>query len=90
MEGFARKVDNALGGKTVFISNPKRQFSLYYAHLDSQTVTNGQYVHQGDTVGFIGNTGNARGTVPHLHFGIYTQYGAINPLAFIQPNNKEQ
>src|SRR5690606_27916946 len=33
----------------------------------------------------IGNTGNARTTPPHLHFGIYTSSGAVDPLPFIRP-----
>ncbi|RYE21708.1 MAG: M23 family peptidase, partial [Sphingobacteriales bacterium] len=37
----------------------------------------------GDTIGLVGNTGNARNTPSHLHFGIYTSGGAIDPLAFV-------
>lgn len=89
VDGYARKSNNRLGGKTVFISNARNGYSLYYAHLDSQNVHGGAFVSAGDTIGFIGNTGNAAGTVPHLHFGIYTDSGAINPIAFIQPNEKK-
>ena len=32
-----------------------------------------------DLLGFVGTTGNARGTPPHLHYGIYAGDGAINP-----------
>jgi murein DD-endopeptidase MepM/ murein hydrolase activator NlpD len=42
----------------------------------------------GDVVGYVGNTGNARGTPPHLHYGVYTWgAGAINPFPLLQ---KEQ
>ena len=34
-------------------------------------------------LGYVGTTGNAEGTPPHLHFGIYTSDGAINPAAFV-------
>ncbi len=38
-------------------------------------------------MGFVGNTGNARTTAPHLHFGIYRRYeGAINPYYFFKQN----
>ena len=47
--------------------------SLYYAHLDRQAVRRGDVVKMGDTLGFVGNTGNARTTPPHLHFGIYSR-----------------
>jgi len=59
--------------------------SLYYAHLDSILVPTGKKVIIGDTLGLVGNTGNARTTVPHLHFGIYKSgQGAINPLPFVK------
>jgi murein DD-endopeptidase MepM/ murein hydrolase activator NlpD len=35
-------------------------------------------------MGTVGNTGNARHTPAHLHFGIYTNSGAVDPLAFVQ------
>lgn len=39
----------------------------------------------GDTLGLVGNTGNAKTTAPHLHFGIYKSgQGAINPLPFVK------
>ncbi len=36
-------------------------------------------VHAGDVVGFVGTTGNAQGTRPHLHFGMYYKDTVINP-----------
>lgn len=74
---------NNLGGKVVFMRPEGKDYSLYYAHLDTQLVTAGQSVAVGDTLGLMGNTGNARTTPPHLHFGIYTSAGAIDPLPFI-------
>lgn len=74
-----------LGGNVVFLSDPERNIRLYYAHLDRQNVSNGQRVSIGDTVGFVGNTGNARTTGSHLHFGIYGfDTGATDPLPFIR------
>jgi murein DD-endopeptidase MepM/ murein hydrolase activator NlpD len=84
-DGLIRSVtENNLGGKVVFLFDPATRFSLYYAHLDSQTSRAGQRVKAGDTVGLVGKTGNAINTIPHLHFGIYTGNGAIDPLAFIK------
>ena len=60
-----------LGGKVVWVRDDVRNARLYYAHLDSQAVVNGQLIEVGDTLGFVGNTGNARTTPPHLHFGVY-------------------
>ncbi|WP_019988295.1 M23 family metallopeptidase [Rudanella lutea] len=76
---------NQLGGNIVFLSDNARNQNLYYAHLDRWNVTDGQRVSVGDTVGFVGNTGNARTTAPHLHFGIYTfGEGAVDPLPYIR------
>jgi peptidoglycan LD-endopeptidase LytH len=77
--------NNRLGGKVVFLRTSGKSLSIYYAHLDSQLVRVGQTVKRGDTVGLVGNTGNAISTPPHLHFGIYTGEGAIDPLAFVDP-----
>ena len=74
------------GGKVVWVRDPVRNTRLYYAHLDSQAVANGDRIEVGDTLGFVGNTGNARATPPHLHFGIYRSgRGAMDPMPFLQP-----
>lgn len=75
--------EKGLGGKQVWLRDQKRNQSLYYAHLDS-IVPGLNKVDHGDTIGFVGNTGNARTTPPHLHFGIYKSgKGALNPLGFV-------
>lgn len=74
------------GGRVVWLSDGERRQSLYYAHLDSQLVARGQQVRPGDTLGLVGNTGNARTTPPHLHFGIYRRgRGPVDPLPFVRP-----
>lgn len=82
---IARVGDNNLGGKVIFLRPKGKNLSLYYAHLDEQLVRSGQRVSAGDTIGLVGNTGNARTTPPHLHFGIYALGGAIDPFVFINP-----
>lgn len=75
-----------IGGKVVWLRDGRRNRSLYYAHLDSQAVSAGQWVEIGDTLGFVGNTGNARTTPPHLHFGVYYRgEGAVNPFPYLRP-----
>ncbi len=84
VEGVVTAVrDQGLGGKQVWVRDQQRNWSLYFAHLDSQLVQNLQRVSPGDTLGLVGNTGNARTTAPHLHFGIY-ENGAINPFPAIK------
>lgn len=76
--------DGGLGGKTVWLRPSGKDITLYYAHLDSQLVEAGQRVSTGDTVGLLGNTGNAINTPPHLHFGIYGNAGAVNPIYYVK------
>jgi peptidoglycan LD-endopeptidase LytH len=85
--GVAYRVGiTGLGGKVVWVRDPVRNFRLYYAHLDSQHVRDGDRVEIGDTLGFVGNTGNARTTPPHLHFGIYRSgEGPMDPVPFLAP-----
>jgi peptidoglycan LD-endopeptidase LytH len=76
---------NRLGGNVVWIFGPGRQMH-YYAHLDRfGEFEPGDLVMPGDIVGYVGDTGNARGTPPHLHYGVYTpSAGAINPFPLLQ------
>lgn len=84
-DGYITSVtENVLGGKVIFMQPFKTSYNVYYAHLDEQLVITGQQVKAGDVIGLIGNTGNAKTTAPHLHFGIYTIGGAIDPLAFVE------
>ncbi|QNP54173.1 peptidoglycan DD-metalloendopeptidase family protein [Hymenobacter qilianensis] len=73
------------GGKVVWLADTKHGQHIYYAHLDQQLVQAGQTVQIGDTLGLVGNTGNARTTPPHLHFGIYRGgRGAVDPFPFVR------
>lgn len=47
-----------------------------YMHLSSVSVRDGQNVRAGATLGLSGDTGNASGTTPHLHFEIWTSLQA--------------
>jgi len=74
---------NNLGGKVIWLYDLQRGQTYYFAHLDSQWVSMSMNIKQGDTLGQVGNTGNARSTAPHLHFGIYRN-GSLDPLHYIQ------
>ncbi len=83
-KAYVRNVSvRGLGGKVVWLYDAKRRMSMYFAHLDSQIVKSGTYVEPGDTIGMVGNTGNARYTPPHLHFGIYSN-GPIDPYYYLK------
>jgi len=83
-EGMITSVrEGGIGGKVVWLRPTGKNYTLYYAHLDQQLVQPGQMVKKGDVIGTVGNTGNARTTPAHLHFGIYTFGGAVDPYPFI-------
>ncbi len=79
----SRVKTGGLGGKTVWVRDDKFGHQQYFAHLDEQLVIPGQSVNTGDTLGTVGNTGNARTTPPHLHYGIYKGSGPVDPLPFL-------
>jgi murein DD-endopeptidase MepM/ murein hydrolase activator NlpD len=85
-EGYVVKIgESALGGNTIFVLGAGGR-SYYYAHLDSyaEQLAVGDYVMPGTVLGYVGTTGNAAGTAPHLHFGVYTRGGAIDPLPLLK------
>ncbi len=76
--------ETPVGGRVVWVRDSDRSLSRYYAHLDSQAVEEGTRVSPGDLLGTVGNTGNARTTPPHLHFGLYLRgEGAVDPWDFL-------
>lgn len=88
-DGYVTGVtDGGLGGKAVWLRPDGKNYTLYYAHLDKQLVQQGQQVKKGDVVGLVGNTGNAQYTPSHLHFGVYSFNGAVNPLPFVNRSVK--
>jgi murein DD-endopeptidase MepM/ murein hydrolase activator NlpD len=73
-----RTGNGGLGGKSVYLYGNGVEF--YYAHLSSISVGAGQSVSAGQRLGGNGDTGNARGGAPHLHFEIHPGGGrAIDP-----------
>lgn len=64
------------GGRSVVVDHGGGVFSVYY-HMKGFTVSEGQRVARGDTIGAVGATGRATG--PHLHFGVRVPGGRIDP-----------
>jgi murein DD-endopeptidase MepM/ murein hydrolase activator NlpD len=77
--------ENTLGGNFVLATGAGGR-RYYYAHLDSIAgdIWLGMPVGTTTVLGFVGTTGNASGTPPHLHFGIYMRGGAIDPLPLLR------
>lgn len=75
-----------IGGRVVWLRDDERRQSIYYAHLEEQLVERGLEVEPGDTIGLVGNSGNARTTPTHLHFGVYRRgQGPMDPMPFVRP-----
>lgn len=84
-EGYVVRVgESPLGGKTVYVLGAGGR-GYYYAHMDAyaEGLAAGNFVTRDTVLGYVGTTGNARGTPPHLHFGVYTHGGAVNPLPLL-------
>jgi murein DD-endopeptidase MepM/ murein hydrolase activator NlpD len=90
-EGYVANIgENSLGGQTVSVIGAGGRV-YYYAHLDSYAphLAEGDYVTTQTLLGYVGTTGNAAGTPPHLHFGVYDRGGAMNPLPLLNDRPQE-
>ncbi|HEV3403152.1 MAG TPA: M23 family metallopeptidase [Gaiellaceae bacterium] len=83
---------NNIGGNRLWIRDAQGN-EFYYAHLSafSPLAVDGAQVHAGDVVGFMGQTGDARGTPVHLHFEVHPvgllslgYDGAVDPTSYLQ------
>jgi murein DD-endopeptidase MepM/ murein hydrolase activator NlpD len=64
------------GGLMIYTVDSTRRFIYYYAHLDRYHpgLTEGKAIARGDTIGYVGTSGNAPSNQPHLHFAILRTY----------------
>lgn len=53
-----------------------------YGHMSRLNVAEGQHIHKGDVLGFVGTTG--RSTGPHLHYEVRVDGVAVNPIPYMQ------
>ena len=82
------------GGTTIYQISADRKLVYYYAHLQgyAPNLHDGQYVHQGDVIAYVGDTGNAGSGNFHLHFSIailsdpkrYWEGTNINPYPLLR------
>ena len=94
-EGNVAKLFNSKdGGLTVYQFDNTQQYAFYYAHLDRYApgLKEGILLRKGDTLGFVGTTGDAPKDTPHLHFAVFRlgpekqwwKGEALNPLPMLQ------
>ncbi len=87
VDGHAHMVDTTgNGGLVVWQFEARGRHAAYHAHMDRLFVRRGQRIRPGDTIGLVGNTGNARTTPPHLHFGTFIRVsGPVDPVNMVLP-----
>ena len=72
-DGVVQKLFTSVaGGLTVYEFDPDQRFCYYYAHLDryADGLHEGQPLHRGEILGYVGTSGNAPKDTPHLHFAL--------------------
>jgi len=72
-DGVVKKLFTSVpGGLTIYEFDPDERYCYYYAHLDhyADGLHEGQLVHRGEVLGYVGTTGNAPANAPHLHFAL--------------------
>jgi peptidoglycan LD-endopeptidase LytH len=82
------------GGTTIYQLSTDNKFIYYYAHLDryAEGLTEGHFAKQGETIAYVGDTGNAGAGNYHLHFSIaltsdprrYWEGANINPYPLLK------
>ncbi|HEU5163245.1 MAG TPA: M23 family metallopeptidase [Thermoanaerobaculia bacterium] len=77
------------GGRCLWLAT-EQGVSFYYAHLERWAVGlyEGMEVRQGDVLGYVGNTGNALTTPPHLHFSILEGDESLNPYPILRRSGR--
>jgi murein DD-endopeptidase MepM/ murein hydrolase activator NlpD len=72
-DGVIRKLYRSkAGGISIYLFDGSEEYCFFYGHLDhyAKNLHEGQAVHKGDVIAYVGYTGNAKRTAPHLHFAV--------------------
>ncbi len=90
----AKLFTSKAGGLTVYQFDDSRSWCYYYAHLDRYAagLKDGTLLRAGEVLGYVGSTGNASASAPHLHFAVFKlgpekkwwEGTAIDPLPLLK------
>lgn len=71
---IVKRDSSALGGISLYERAHDGTTIYFYAHLSryAAAIDEGDLVRPGDVIAYVGHTGNADASAPHLHFGVYT------------------
>ncbi|HYH79865.1 MAG TPA: M23 family metallopeptidase [Longimicrobium sp.] len=71
---IVKRDSSGLGGISLYQRDMDGRTIYFYAHLSRYRagIKEGDLVRQGDVIAYVGHTGNAQASAPHLHFGVYT------------------
>ena len=81
-DGSVRSGQELYGGNVIYLRGTDG-VTYFYAHLDSYAGRFPRTVRAGDTIGTVGNTGNAVATDPHVHFEMHRPDETINPYTYL-------
>ncbi len=83
-DGFVERIkEGGSGGKQLYLRDGAGRL-YYYAHLESWSAAEFDAVKAGDELGTVGDSGNAKGTTPHLHFEVMLgkEKKSVDPIQF--------
>ena len=81
------RIEADQAGRTIVVDHGSDMTTLY-GHLSGFTVTEGQKVHRGDTLGYVGLSGRSTGS--HLHYEVRVRNTPVNPNKFLRTTFAQQ
>ena len=81
-DGIVTHVGSGGKGGNVISIDHNGKIKTYYAHMGTVKVQKGDKVNINTVIGTVGDSGNAKGTAPHIHFQVWQDGQLVNPNKF--------